>query len=58
MVNIICRLEKIKKEYIECFKIECDELDIKSNPEAKKLAKEINKKVRTIDKCLNLLKEY
>lgn len=44
-----------QSDCVDAFKIECSVEDIKTNPEAKKLAKYINKQSKIIDKIVRLL---
>jgi phage FluMu gp28-like protein len=58
MVKFVQSIEELKQEYIDAFKLEYDEQDIKHNKEAKIIAKDINKRIRDLNKCIKILKEY
>jgi hypothetical protein len=58
MVNFEQSIEELIQEYIDAFKLECDEQDINHNNESKKIAKGINKRIRDLSKCIKILKEY
>ena len=47
-------LRQYQSDCVSAFKMECSAKDIRSNPEAKKLAKYINKQGRLIDRILKL----
>lgn len=50
MVNETIRnLKAYQSECVSAFKMECSPCDIKTNPEAKKLAKYINRQGKIID---------
>lgn len=54
MVN---RLLNYQRDYVDAFKMECSEEDIKFNPDAKKLAKYINRQGKWIDRIIKIYKK-
>ena len=54
---MVRRLLKYQSDCVNAFKMECSVEDIKSNPEAKKLAKYINRQGKVIDNIIRLLKK-
>lgn len=53
---MVRKLLKYQSDCVEAFRMECSIEDIKINPEAKKLAKYINRQGKIIDKIIGLLK--
>lgn len=51
MVEKICAYHQ---NCVDAFRMECSAADIRSNPEAKKLAKYINRQGRKVDKIVKL----
>jgi hypothetical protein len=51
-------MEQVKRDWLDAFRLECSESDIRNNKEAKALAKNINKQVRKIDKCIKMFQEW
>ena len=47
-------LQGFQSDCVDAFRMECSKEDIKTNPEAKKLAKYINTQGRKIDKITKL----
>lgn len=57
MVKIINSLKSIKQEYIDAFKIEFNESDIKFDKETKQIVKGIKRKIKKLDKCIRILEK-
>ena len=55
MVRVINILQIYQSNCVDAFKMECSVSDIKTNTEAKRLAKYINKQGKIIDKVIKLL---
>ena len=53
--KIIRDLQAYQSNCADAFRMECSPSDIRINPEAKKLAKYINKQGRIIDRVMRLL---
>ena len=51
---MVRNLQAYQKDCVDAFRMECSPSDIKTNPEAKKLAKCINKQGKKIDKITRL----
>lgn len=54
---MVRNLQAYQKDCVDAFRMECSSSDIKTNPEAKKLAKYINKQGKKIDKITRLYKK-
>lgn len=55
MVRIINGLQVYQDNCVDAFKMECSSFDIKTNAEARKLARYINRQGKIIDKVTKLL---
>ena len=55
MREIICKLEKIQSDYVDVFRMNCSKEDMKSNSDAKKLARYINRHGRKTDKLIKII---
>ena len=53
---MVRKLLQYQSDCVEAFRMECSTEDIKTNPEAKKLARHINRQGKIIDKIIRLLK--
>lgn len=51
---MVKNLQGFQSDCVDAFRMECSKKDIKMNPEAKKLAKYINRQARKIDKIMKL----
>ena len=51
-------LQGFQSDCVDAFRMECSKEDIKTNPEARKLAKYINRQGRKIDKITKQKEEY
>lgn len=51
---MVRNLQAYQKDCVDAFRMECSPSDIRTNPEAKKLAKYINKQGKKIDKITRL----
>lgn len=47
-------LQRFQADCVDAFRMECSKEDIKTNPEARKLAKYINRQGRKIDRITRL----
>lgn len=54
---MVRNLQAYQKDCVDAFRMECSSSDIKTNPEAKKLAKYINKQGKKIDKITRLYRK-
>lgn len=54
---MVSKLLAYQYDCVGAFRMECSAEDIKTNPEAKKLAKYINRQGKIIDKIIRLLKK-
>ena len=55
--KIINDLQEYQFDCIDALRMECSPSDIKTNPEAKKLAKHLNRQNKIIIKVIKLLKK-
>ena len=51
---MVINLQAFQADCVDAFRMECSPSDIKSNPEAKKLAKYMNRQGRKIDRITKL----
>lgn len=57
VARLVWQFEQIQSEWVDAFLMECSTADIKTNPEAKKLAKYINRQGKRIDRIIKLIKK-
>ena len=51
---MVRNLQAYQSDCVDAFRMECSPSDIKTNPEAKRLARYINKQGKKIDKIIRL----
>ena len=54
---MVRNLQTCQSDCVDAFRMECSPSDIRTNPEAKKLAKYINRQGKKIDKITRLQKK-
>lgn len=57
MTNIKYKLMSIQLDYVDAFKMDCSKEDLRTNPDAKKMAKYLNRQARRIDKMVQLCRK-
>ena len=55
--NTVKNLQAYQSDCVNAFRMECSPSDIRTNSEAKKLAKYINRQGKIIDKIIRVLKK-
>lgn len=58
MLRCLYNLREYQSELVDAFKMEASKEDIRSNPEAKRLARYINRHGKAVDKILKLAKKF